>query len=228
MNLLKGIGVYLTSNILNALIPFLLLPILTRNLSVADYGQVVMFQTFLSAISAIVGLNTIGAANRKYYDGNVDQLVLMRFNGSCFQILLVSFLFLSLVGISFKTQLAKLLSIPDGWVLYAILVASFLFITNMRLGQWQIRNKAKSFGLLQVGGGIVNMLLSVIFVVFLQQSGEGRIDAIIMSAALSAVLSMGLLCRDKLIDVFSFRLKYLKEALLLGCLSYLIHWACCC
>ena len=91
MNLLKGIGVYLTSDILNALIPFLLLPILTRNLSVADYGQVVMFQTLLSAISAIVGLNTIGAANRKYYDGNVDQLVLMRFNGSCFQILLVSF-----------------------------------------------------------------------------------------------------------------------------------------
>ncbi|QPW26381.1 oligosaccharide flippase family protein [Edwardsiella ictaluri] len=216
MSLLKGIGVYLTSNILNALIPFFLLPILTRSLSIEEYGQVVMFQTFLSAISAIVGLNTIGAANRKYYDENVDQLVLMRFNGSCFQILLVSFLVLSLVGISFKTQLAKLLSIPDGWVLYAILVASFLFITNMRLGQWQIRNKAKSFGLLQVGGGIVNMLLSVIFVIFLQQSGEGRIDAIIMSAALSAVLSMGLLYRDKLIDVFSFRLKYLKEALLFG------------
>ncbi|WP_370547726.1 lipopolysaccharide biosynthesis protein [Edwardsiella tarda] len=222
MNLLKGIGVYLTSDILNALIPFLLLPILTRNLSVADYGQVVMFQTLLSAISAIVGLNTIGAANRKYYDGNVDQLVLMRFNGSCFQILLVSFLFLSLVGILFKTQLARLLSIPDGWVLYAILVASFLFITNMRLGQWQIRNKAKLFGLLQVSGGIVNMLLSVIFVVFLQKSGEGRIDAIIMSTALSAVLSMWLLYRDKLIDVLSFRLKYLKEALLFG-VSLLPH-----
>ncbi|EKS7791918.1 oligosaccharide flippase family protein [Edwardsiella piscicida] len=216
MNLLKGIGVYLTSNILNALIPFLLLPILTRNLSVADYGQVVMFQTFLSAISAIVGLNTIGAANRKYYDGNVDQLVLMRFNGSCFQILLVSFLLLSLVGILFKAQLAKLLSIPDGWVLYAVLGASFLFITNMRLGQWQIRNKAKLFGLLQVGSGIINMLLSVIFVVFLQQSGEGRIDAIVISSALSAVLSMDLLYRDKLIDAFSFRLKYLKEALLFG------------
>ena len=216
MNILKGIGVYLTSNILNALIPFLLLPILTRNLSVADYGQVVMFQTFLSAISAIVGLNTIGAANRKYYDGNVDQLVLMRFNGSCFQILLVSFLLLSLVGILFKAQLAKLLSIPDGWVLYAVLGASFLFITNMRLGQWQIRNKAKLFGLLQVGSGIINMLLSVIFVVFLQQSGEGRIDAIVISSALSAVLSIVLLYRDRLIDVFSFRLTDIKEALHFG------------
>lgn len=216
VSLLKGIGVYLTSNILNALIPFFLLPILTRSLSIEEYGQVVMFQTFLSAVSVIVGLNAIGAANRKYYDGGVDQIVLMKFNGSCCHILLVSFLFLSFVGIIFKAQLAKILSIPEWWVFYAILAASFLFITNMRLGQWQIRNKAKSFGLLQVGGGIGNMLLSVIFVVLLHLNGEGRIDAIVISSALTAVFSMALLYRDRLIDIFSFRLEYIKEALHFG------------
>lgn len=216
MNLFKGIGVYLISNILNALIPFFLLPILTRNLSVAEYGQVVMFQTFFSAVSAIVGLNSIGAANRKFYDGDINDIVLMKFNGSCLQILFLSFVFLSIVGFVFKSALAELLSMPDWWVFYAILAASFLFITNLRLGQWQIRNKSRLFGILQVGGSAVNMLLSIIFVVLLQKQGQGRIDAIVISSALSAIFSIILLYREKLICFFLFRWDLIKEALKFG------------
>lgn len=216
MNLLKGIGVHLTSNILNALIPFFLLPILTRNLSVAEYGQVVMFQTFFLAVSTIVGLNTIGAANRKFYDGDVNEVMLMRFNGSCLQILFISFVFLSVIGFLFKVDLGRILSMPDWWVLYAILAASFLFITNMRLGQWQIRNKSRLFGFLQVGGGVINMTLSIVFVVLLHKKGQGRIDAIVISSALSAIFSIVLLYRDKLVCFFSFRWGLIKEALVFG------------
>ncbi|HDW3177945.1 TPA: polysaccharide biosynthesis protein, partial [Escherichia coli] len=68
MSLLKISSIYLFSNILNALIPFLLLPILTHNLTPNEYGQVAMFQTLISGVAALTGLNTIGAANRKYYD----------------------------------------------------------------------------------------------------------------------------------------------------------------
>ncbi|EIQ9127591.1 polysaccharide biosynthesis protein, partial [Escherichia coli] len=48
MSLLKISSIYLFSNILNALIPFLLLPILTHNLTPNEYGQVAMFQTLIS------------------------------------------------------------------------------------------------------------------------------------------------------------------------------------
>ena len=67
MSLLKISSIYLFSNILNALIPFLLLPILTHNLTPNEYGQVAMFQTLISGVAALTGLNTIGAANRKYF-----------------------------------------------------------------------------------------------------------------------------------------------------------------
>lgn len=46
MKLLRGASVYLTSNILNSAIPFLLLPILTRYLSTEEYGKIAMFQIF--------------------------------------------------------------------------------------------------------------------------------------------------------------------------------------
>lgn len=65
---MSGSAVYLFSNILNAAIPFALLPILTRYLSPAEYGEVAMFNTLLGALGAFVGLNVVGAAGRKYFD----------------------------------------------------------------------------------------------------------------------------------------------------------------
>jgi hypothetical protein len=51
----SGSAIYLVSNICNAAIPFLLLPILTRWLGTTAYGQVAMFQTLLGALAAVVG-----------------------------------------------------------------------------------------------------------------------------------------------------------------------------
>ncbi|MDL4030324.1 oligosaccharide flippase family protein, partial [Proteus mirabilis] len=68
MKLLRGASVYLTSNILNSAIPFLLLPILTRYLSTEEYGKIAMFQIFLAGISTLIGCNTISAISRKYFD----------------------------------------------------------------------------------------------------------------------------------------------------------------
>lgn len=45
-------AIYLGANILNAGIPFLLLPILTRVLTPADYGIVAMFSVVVSILGA--------------------------------------------------------------------------------------------------------------------------------------------------------------------------------
>lgn len=71
--LLAGTTVYLVANILNAIIPFALLPVLTRYLSPEEYGQVAMFQTLLGALMAFIGLSMQGAAGRKFYDGSLGK-----------------------------------------------------------------------------------------------------------------------------------------------------------
>ncbi|MEW0490716.1 oligosaccharide flippase family protein, partial [Escherichia coli] len=62
MSVYKNSSIYLISNIFNALIPFILLPILTRNLTPYEYGQIAMFQTLVSGLASLTGLNTVGAA----------------------------------------------------------------------------------------------------------------------------------------------------------------------
>ena len=52
-------GVYFFSNILNAIVPFLIIPILTRELEVAEYGQLVVFQLLLQFYASVIGLGAI-------------------------------------------------------------------------------------------------------------------------------------------------------------------------
>ena len=58
--LLKSISVYTFANVLNASIPFFLLPILTNTLTPEDYGLISIFQLILSLTIPFTGLNVEG------------------------------------------------------------------------------------------------------------------------------------------------------------------------
>lgn len=215
MSFRKTTYIYLLSNIANAAIPFILLPFLTRYLSPLEYGQIAMFQTMLSGLNAFIGVNTVGAANRKFYD-KVHGSELTRYNNSCFIILIltifVSYIFLLLAD----AQTSNFLSIPKEWLYISILVSSCTYITNFRLGQWQIRKKAKKYGCLQVGTSALNMIFTLIFIVLYEEKGQGRVDALLYSAVISSVISLYLLFYNKLIYLGKITKKSFNEALSFG------------
>ncbi|MGO2337389.1 lipopolysaccharide biosynthesis protein [Providencia heimbachae] len=216
MSLLKNSSIYLTANLLNAAIPFILLPILTRYLTPIEYGQIAMFQVLLSALTTFIGINCTGSANRKFYDDNIDHDTLRNFNGSCVQILIVTSIITLLFSLAFGEQLSDFLSIPLSWILIAVLISSFTFIATLRLGQWQIRNQAKYFGVLQVSSSFINMLLSLQLVITLKQGASGRVDAQLITTVVIAIVAILLLYKDKLLKLFIWRPEQIKEALSFG------------
>ncbi|HIH5998879.1 TPA: lipopolysaccharide biosynthesis protein, partial [Proteus mirabilis] len=70
MTIFKTASIYVLSNIINAAIPFLLLPVITKYLSQEEYGQAAMFQSLVLGLAAFVGLNIQGFSIRKYFDKN--------------------------------------------------------------------------------------------------------------------------------------------------------------
>lgn len=216
MSLTKNSLIYLFSNIINAAIPFLLLPILTRILSTEEYGQIAMFQILVTGLAAFVGLNTVGAANRKYYDDVKSLDELSQYNGACLHILFISTIILLVIGTIFSQQLSEFLSIPISWIYSALFLSSLSFIMNLRLGQWQVRGDAFKFGTLQITNGLFNVSLSLLLVVVLQLGAEGRVDAQVIAGALSALVAMAMLFKDKLVTLFCWRPCYVKQALHFG------------
>lgn len=216
MSLAKSSFVYLVSNIINAAIPFLLLPVLTRVLSPSEYGQIAMFQSLVAALAAFVGLNAVGAANRKFYDHGNSSRELSHYNGVCLQILLGSSVLLLILCSIFSDLLVALLSIPASWIYSALSFCALSFVMNLRLGQWQVRSDAFKFGALQISNSLLNMGLSLLLVFALHHGAQGRVDAQVIAASSSTMVAVYLLIKDKLITLHCWRPDYLREALSFG------------
>jgi O-antigen/teichoic acid export membrane protein len=222
--LLSGAAVYLVSNVVNAAIPFALLPLLTRVLGPAGYGEVAMFQTLLCALEAFVGLSVAGAAGRRFYDGPEAQRELAAFIGSCLQLVLCAgALVLGAIAL-LREPLAAALGLRPQWMSWAVFVCACTAVIGIRLGQWQVRHKAQRFGALQIGQGALNMALSLLLVVGLGLGASGRIEAQVWTAGLFALLALVLLQRDGLLEPWVWRPDYLKQALAFG-LPLVPHFA---
>lgn len=166
-------SVFLFSNILNASIPFLLLPILTRVLTPDDYGVVAMFAIFLTFINAFVGLSVHGAINVQYF--KLDSEKFAEYVTSCLILLVVSatitFLIVFLVGGFFE----ELVGIPHRWMLIAVVVSFFQFFVSIRLVIWVVTGSAINYGAFQISQTTLNAGLSLFLVVYFGLMWEGRL-----------------------------------------------------
>ncbi|MGR5431127.1 lipopolysaccharide biosynthesis protein [Vibrio astriarenae] len=216
MNLTNKAITYLLSNIINASIPFLLLPLLTRVLTPSEYGEVALFQSLVIGLGAIIGVNTVGSANRKYYDDDIKNHELARYNGSCIQILIVSTLFTLLLLLPLYESLAFYLSISPKWIFSSVIVSVGVYLIQFRLGQWQIRGKASRFGIYQILTSFLNMGLSVLFVVAFNFGAQGRIDGQLYAVLFVSLLGIISLFKDKLVTLTVVDYKFIKEALKFG------------
>lgn len=213
---IAGSAIYLISNVLNAVIPFILLPVLTRHLSVEEYGQVAMYQTFFGVVTAFIGLSLHGAAGRKFYDGDLAEGELAEFIGSCFQILLLTTLISTIIVLISDAHFSKWLGLDPSWIFLAVLTASATITAQVRLGQWQVRKKAISYGVLQVTRSALNISLSLILVLVFLKGADGRIFAQVIVATSFGAISFWLLKRDHLLKFFVWRPNHIQEALKFG------------
>ncbi len=213
--LLSGSVVYLFSNILAAAIPFALLPILTRYLTPAEYGQVAIFQTLLAGLGAVIGISAQGAAGVKYYDEHLSKPELKYFIGNCFLVLTATTAVALLLAVIFRQQISGWLALDTQWLLLSVVVSSATFVVTMRTGQWQVRKEAKKYGAFQVSQSLINMLLSLLLVVYFLQGASGRIWVLCLIPLAYAVIALFLLHKDDLLG-FAWRPAYLREIFTFG------------
>lgn len=216
-NFLTGSLVYLASNILNASIPFLLIPVLTRYLGAEGYGQVGMFQTVVSLLAAFVGLNVFGVINRKYYEyGERQSQYLREFMASCLQILLASAIVILSIAVLFMDHASELTGLEANWIVAAVFVAVFTKAIQARLIQWQIRKRSTSYAVFQVLLSLTNLSLSILLVAGLSWGVEGRISAQLIAFFVFFLLALYFLQKDSLLKFLVWRPEYIKEAVSYG------------
>ena len=149
---------YAVANGIEALVPFLLAPILTRTLDPTDYGIWVLFITYATFLRPIVGLTTQDAIRMRFYD--FDQKQLDQFTHTVLYVMTVMAILVSIVSFLFRDALAEAAMFPAGW-LVSVVIAAFLFeVFYTALALQQFHNRRKAF----LGTQVVQALLSIAFI----------------------------------------------------------------
>ncbi|MBA7527264.1 hypothetical protein ES705_19440 [subsurface metagenome] len=211
--LFKNSLVYTSTNVINNAIPFFLLPIMTRYLTPSDYGVVATFNVLSAVMVVFVGLSMHGAINVNYF--KLEKEELREYIGNVFSILFSSFLLVFAVVYILKSNFSVLTKFPENWILYIVVIALFQSIFAITLGLWQVEQKSLPYGLFQISRTILNVSLSVVFVVLLCWGWQGRILGVIITSVIFGLLSIFVIYKRKYIK-FSFNKRYVKDALLFG------------
>ena len=214
-SLAGGAATYLTASIINSSIPFFLLPVLTRYLEPSEYGEVAVFQVWVSLLGALCGLSVHSAASRKYYDYKQPEEGMRNFIGACLSLLVVSSSIVFLIVAPISGWVSGIIGLSQNWVLCGVLFCVLNFEIQIRLGQWQVRKKALFFGAFQVALGCMNMVRSLLLVVAFPLGVDGRLTGYSVSTLFFGFLALLLLRRDNLLAM-SWKPDLIKEALNYG------------
>lgn len=211
--LMRSASIYTGSNILTSAIPFLLLPILTRVLTPADYGIVAMFGIMVSIFAAFTGLGALGAIEVRYFEQ--ERIDLPRYVAGCLLILSVSTILVLFCTYLFNGVLESFSSVPGNWLLVAVLVAAMQFIILLRLSLWQVSKQAWKYGAMQIGQSALNAGLSLWFVLVVGLAWQGRTWGIAIASGIVLLIAATSLWLDGWIR-WSISMDYIKNALRFG------------
>lgn len=210
--LIKNISLFTFFNVLNSAIPFLLLPVLTKFLSPEDYAIVDVFYNISLMANPIIGLSIVQSISRYYF----EKIDLPKFVTTVFLILCVvglSIIVLSLFPMLFWTDIFKALKLPSTIVTLALVYTLFSQISEILLTLWRVSYKTSRFGIFRVLKTLVDLGISLFFIVSLEKGWEGRVGPQVFTAILFGIIAIGFLYKKGFLAKLKIHNTYKKEAL---------------
>lgn len=176
--LIKDSAIYVVGELVSKAFPFLLLPYLSRKLSVEGFGELSYYQTLLSLFVVFIGLSQEGAVARYFYVYGKRSLNLVVNIGYIYTILVgtISLLFCWLM----KSEIMA----------YVVLSAISQVFFTVQLSVRQCQKQAIPYVFIQLSLTITNVLFTILLLeIFNSDLVEKRIIAILFSNLLVSVLS---------------------------------------
>ncbi len=208
-SLFKSSFIYTMTSLLNRAIPFLLLPVLTRYLTPEDYGIVAMFTVVSLIVGTFTGLSVHGSIQREYY--NKENINFKVYVGNTLIILFVSTLLTLLLSFLIEKIYIKYIPFDSFWMSLIIIMSFFQFLTLSNLAIYQAQMKAFQYGLVEISQTLINVLLSIIFVVLFHLNWQGRILGQLIAVLIVGLYSLYLLIKNWV--KWSINIDYIKKAL---------------
>lgn len=203
-------GIYTGSSIINKALPFVLLPVMTKYLDPAEYGTLAIYTALISFALPFIGMSMQFNITREFYRLPKEKIAKLMSNLIFVLVLSTSIVMLTVMVYGFFFP--DLNGIPILW-LYSIPIITFLSMINQfNLVILRNEQRAVTYGVFEVSSTVLQLLLSLLFVVALNMGWEGRAYPIgVCSLVFGIIGFMYLIKTDYL--TFDFDPNAIREAL---------------
>lgn len=196
MNLIKNISFFTFFNLLNAAIPFLLLPILTVYLAPTDYAVIDIFNSLNMLFMPLVVLSIVGSISRFYFEEEVKLPIFIKtvFSstvkyGVCF--IALNILVTLLLFFSFDLKL----DFPPYLLILSALFVFFSQLGEILLTLWRVSYKTSKYGVFRVSKTALDLGLSILLIVYFDFGWEGKVAPSIGVGAIYGIAAIIILSR---------------------------------
>ncbi len=208
--LFKSSSIYIVSNLINSIVPFVLLPYLTSKLAPSGYALISLISLSISFFLPFIGFSTYGALLKRFYEN--ENYNYKSYLSNCFYVLLSSIIFFLIIIYCFDNLISSFFLIPKKTIVYILVICSSNFVHQLLLTTWRVNNKPYKYALFQVSLTFLNLILTYILISYYNLDWEGRILAWMYSNLFFGVISIIYLWYKSYIFK-SINTKYIKDAI---------------
>lgn len=196
--LARGTVIYGGGNLLNKLLTFMLVPIFTRYLRPEDYGIVAMLALLNMVVAGIFSLGTINSLGICYFvEEKAEERGRVIWTTAGI-IALSCALWLAIAWASAPLISRLLLGDPTRGhlVLLSLTTLTLNTLSAPFTSYLRLEERALTFVKISLVGAILTLVLNILAVVYLGRGVQGMLEATLIAAAVSLLLSFAIVLRD--------------------------------
>ena len=164
---------YTILNFLEKALPFIVFPILTRNLSIEDLGLFVLYLTIVEILMPIMTLNIDNTMLINFYKMELTNF--KKYFSSGLILFGCIFSFALLIITVFQNTISEFIHFPATWIIVVGLIVFFRFLVQNRQNLWRVNFEILKYSKLTLGISITNNLLGVVLVLYSDIGWKGMI-----------------------------------------------------
>jgi O-antigen/teichoic acid export membrane protein len=211
--LIRDTASYSIINIIQKLVPFIILPILTRVLSKDDVGTYILYVAILELLYPILTLNLVSSIMVSYYKIGLYKFRVYFTNATIcvFPILILMSVLLYLN----KIYLSEFIKIQEPLLMLLPIIIMFKFFSELRQLIWRLNYKIKNYGAYSILLTICVNGLGLYLILYKSYGWESIVYSQLVVYFIFSMFSIHTFKKEKLF-VSKLSIKYMKDAILVG------------
>lgn len=211
--LLKDSGAYTILNVVEKLVPFFILPIITRILTKEEVGLYILYQAIIQILIPLMTLNTDSAVLLSYYKEEKNRFT-EYFSNAIVLFAMVFTLILSILFI-FSDEISSIIKFPSNWLLIVSGIVVARYFTQLRQHIWRIKYRIKEYSYFTIGISFVKNSIGLLLVIFFSYNWEGLIIGHLIGYSIFGLVALYTFHTERIFN-FKLNILFIKDAFYVG------------